>query len=111
MRTRGHQPPGLSDVSPASCRCRLLTCRWPLRSLPPGPRQSLDRLSRSPVRASGNKEDHVTEIVHPRGGAPVTLRPCPSWCTCREHFGDDDVIDVENGEAIDNDASRTRANE
>lgn len=39
----------------------------------------------------------MTEIVHPRGGAPVTLRPCPSWCTCREHFGDDDVVDVENG--------------
>lgn len=39
----------------------------------------------------------MTEIVHPRGGTPVTLRPCPPWCTCSQHFADDQVVDVDDG--------------
>ena len=39
----------------------------------------------------------MTEIVHPRSGTPVTLRPCPPWCTCPQHFPDDQVIDVDDG--------------
>ena len=39
----------------------------------------------------------MTEIVHPRGGAPVTLRPCPPWCTSSEHFTEHAVIDTDDG--------------
>ncbi len=39
----------------------------------------------------------MTEIVHPRGGAPVRLRPCPPWCVAATHFADDMVIDVDDG--------------
>jgi hypothetical protein len=39
----------------------------------------------------------VTEIVHPRNGAAVRLRPCPSWCTLSRHFSDDWVVDADDG--------------
>jgi hypothetical protein len=39
----------------------------------------------------------VTEVIHPRDGAPVRLRPCPPWCTQTRHFTDDDVIYAEDG--------------
>lgn len=39
----------------------------------------------------------MAETVHPRGGAPVTLRPCPPWCSRREHFSDDLAIDTDDG--------------
>lgn len=30
-------------------------------------------------------------------GTPVTLRPCPPWCTCPQHFAGDQVSDVNDG--------------
>jgi hypothetical protein len=37
------------------------------------------------------------EIVHPRGGDAVTLRPCPPWCTQDRHFDDGETVDVDDG--------------
>jgi hypothetical protein len=37
------------------------------------------------------------EVIYPRDGDPVALRPCPPWCTLDRHFADDDVIDSDNG--------------
>lgn len=37
------------------------------------------------------------EVVHLRNGDPVTLRPCPPWCTEARHFGTDDVIYADDG--------------
>lgn len=34
----------------------------------------------------------MPEVVHPRDGDSVTLRPCPPWCTEERHFTDDEVI-------------------
>ena len=31
------------------------------------------------------------EVVHPRDGDAVTLRPCPPWCTEERHFADNEV--------------------
>lgn len=39
----------------------------------------------------------MPEIVHPRDGDAVTLRPCPPWCTEQQHFAADDVIDASDG--------------
>jgi hypothetical protein len=39
----------------------------------------------------------VTELIHPRDGDPVRLRPCPPWCIQTRHFTDDDVIYAEDG--------------
>jgi len=39
----------------------------------------------------------MPEVVQPRGGEPVTLRPCPPWCTLDEHFAGQDVIDTDDG--------------
>jgi hypothetical protein len=36
-------------------------------------------------------------VIYPRGGEPVTLRPCPRWCVRSQHFDDDDIIDVDDG--------------
>lgn len=39
----------------------------------------------------------MTEIVQPRNGDAVRLRPCPAWCLLNEHFTDDAVIDADDG--------------
>jgi hypothetical protein len=39
----------------------------------------------------------VTEIIYPRDGDPVTLRPCPPWCTQSRHFTDEDVVYADDG--------------
>ena len=37
------------------------------------------------------------EVVHPRDGNAVTLRPCPPWCTEERHFADGEVIYADHG--------------
>ena len=37
------------------------------------------------------------EVVYPRDGEPVTLRPCPPWCTEERHFGDDEAVYADHG--------------
>ena len=39
----------------------------------------------------------MTEIVQPRNGGTVALRPCPAWCSLNEHFPHDTVIDADDG--------------
>ena len=39
----------------------------------------------------------MTEIVQPRNGDAVLLRPCPAWCLLNEHFTDDGVVDADDG--------------
>jgi hypothetical protein len=39
----------------------------------------------------------VTEIIYPRDGDAVRLRPCPPWCTQSRHFADDDTVYAEDG--------------
>jgi hypothetical protein len=39
----------------------------------------------------------MTEIVRPRDGDEVALRPCPPWCTEGRHFADGEVIYVDHG--------------
>lgn len=37
------------------------------------------------------------ETVRPLDGDAVTLRPCPPWCTLREHFAPDDLVHADDG--------------
>lgn len=37
------------------------------------------------------------EVVRPLDGDPVTLRPCPPWCTEGQHFTVDEVIYADHG--------------
>ncbi len=39
----------------------------------------------------------MTEIIDPRDGDAVTLRPCPPWCTQSRHFAEDETVDSEDG--------------
>jgi hypothetical protein len=39
----------------------------------------------------------MTEIIQPRNGDAVVLRPCPAWCSLNRHFADDTVIDADDG--------------
>jgi hypothetical protein len=39
----------------------------------------------------------VTEVVYPVDGEPVTIRPCPPWCTESRHFADAAVIHADDG--------------
>ncbi len=39
----------------------------------------------------------MEEVVYPRDGDPVMLRPCPPWCTEGRHFADDGVIYSDDG--------------
>lgn len=39
----------------------------------------------------------MTEVVRPVGGQPVTLRPCPPWCTLKRHFSPEEVIHADDG--------------
>jgi hypothetical protein len=39
----------------------------------------------------------MPEVVYPRDGNAVTLRPCPPWCTGERHFTEDDVIYPDDG--------------
>ena len=39
----------------------------------------------------------MTEVVQPRNGDAVALRPCPAWCTLSEHFGPEPMIDADDG--------------
>jgi hypothetical protein len=49
------------------------------------------RTERSPMEA---------EVVHPRDGDAVTLRPCPPWCTAARHFADGQAIDADDGHPL-----------
>jgi hypothetical protein len=48
-------------------------------------------------RTVNGKEKGMTEVIHPRDGDPVALRPCPAWCTKGRHFADDEVIYADHG--------------
>jgi hypothetical protein len=37
------------------------------------------------------------EIIYPRDGDAIRLRPCPPWCTLSEHFAHDEVVYAEDG--------------
>jgi hypothetical protein len=39
----------------------------------------------------------MREIVHPRDGEAVALRPCPPWCTEVRHFAAGEVIYADHG--------------
>src|SRR5215470_14103798 len=39
----------------------------------------------------------MPEVVYPRDGDAVTLRPCPPWCAEERHFADDDVVYADHG--------------
>jgi hypothetical protein len=39
----------------------------------------------------------MTEVVRPRDGDPVALRPCPPWCTEGRHFGEGDAVYADDG--------------
>jgi hypothetical protein len=39
----------------------------------------------------------MTEVVRPRDGEPVALRPCPPWCAESRHFADDEAIYADHG--------------
>ncbi len=39
----------------------------------------------------------MPEVVYPRDGSAVTLRPCPTWCAEERHFADDEVIYADHG--------------
>jgi hypothetical protein len=43
------------------------------------------------------KEKGMAEVVHPRDGDAVTLRPCPAWCTAGRHFADGEVVYADHG--------------
>lgn len=43
------------------------------------------------------REQDMADIVQPRNGGTVTLRPCPAWCSLSEHFTDGTVIDADDG--------------
>jgi Domain of unknown function (DUF6907) len=37
------------------------------------------------------------EVVRPVDGEPVTLRPCPPWCTQTRHFADSEAVYADHG--------------
>jgi hypothetical protein len=39
----------------------------------------------------------MPEVVYPRNGDAVTLRPCPPWCIEDQHFADVEAIDADDG--------------
>lgn len=39
----------------------------------------------------------MTEVVRPVDGEPVTLRPCPPWCTLERHFGPEETVHADDG--------------
>jgi hypothetical protein len=39
----------------------------------------------------------MTEVVRPRDGEVVALRPCPHWCTLSRHFDDGEAVDTDDG--------------
>jgi hypothetical protein len=39
----------------------------------------------------------MTEVVHPRDGDAVALRPCPSWCALDRHFDDGEAVYADDG--------------
>ena len=47
--------------------------------------------------APGRKEKGMAEIVRPRDGNPVVLRPCPPWCTLTRHFTAGQPVDSDDG--------------
>ena len=49
-----------------------------------------------PVNGKVGRED-MPEVVHPRDGDAVTLRPCPGWCTAGRHFGDGEAVYADHG--------------
>lgn len=56
-------------------------------------------LSKAPIadRAIMSRKGAAMETVHPEDGDPVTLRPCPSWCTLAEHFDRDYPVFPDDG--------------
>jgi hypothetical protein len=56
------------------------------------------RRSRPAAQAAALAEEkHMTEVVRPRDGDTVTLRPCPPWCTLARHFADGQPADADDG--------------
>lgn len=39
----------------------------------------------------------MTEAVHVRGAGPVSLGPCPAWCTLSQHFPDGELAHADDG--------------
>ena len=39
----------------------------------------------------------MTEVVYPVDGEPVTLRPCPPWCTLERHFSPEQAVHADDG--------------
>lgn len=39
----------------------------------------------------------MPEVVHPRDGDAVALRPCPAWCTAGRHFDDGEAVYTDHG--------------
>lgn len=39
----------------------------------------------------------MAEVVHPRDGKAVALRPCPAWCAEARHFDEGAVIYADDG--------------
>lgn len=37
------------------------------------------------------------EVVRPRDGVAVALRPCPPWCTEGRHFADGEIVYADHG--------------
>lgn len=50
-----------------------------------------------PGRSAFQHREGAMEVVYPREGDPVALHPCPPWCSSAPHFGDDEVIDADDG--------------
>jgi len=61
--------------------------------LPPGGR---DLAAHAPAPAKEEGE-RMPEVVRPRDGDPVTLGPCPPWCTLGRHFADGEPVDAGDG--------------
>ena len=39
----------------------------------------------------------MAEVIHPRDGDAVALRPCPAWCTQGRHFTDGEAVYADHG--------------
>jgi len=71
--------------------------RWSWRSHEDGILHSRHDGHAGPGPLPAGRAPAEPEVVRPRDGDPVTLRPCPPWCTEDRHFADDDTIDAGDG--------------
>ena len=39
----------------------------------------------------------MSEVIYPADGEPVTLRPCPPWCTVGQHFSPELTVHADDG--------------